>query len=126
MHPLAPLCACAARMSNWGCTLAQYLVLVPRMPCRIFLLLPSNMTEPEWLRDLFSKLRDPNMREVHIRCKWGMHLAAKLVYILSGKYENVKRQTIRVFRSHKVGRGMGVQYRSHKVGRGTGVQVPSP
>ena len=68
-------------MANWGSTLKQYLVLVPRVACRMFLLLPSCMTEPLWLRDFFSKVRDPNKHDVHMCCKWGLNLTGSLVYL---------------------------------------------
>lgn len=79
----------------------EFMTLVFSSPATVFLLLPSAMTEPVWLRDHFVKFRDARYSPVTLKSKWTVDECDRMMMVLTNKWEQYENQRLRVYKSVK-------------------------
>ncbi|KXZ46779.1 hypothetical protein GPECTOR_40g513 [Gonium pectorale] len=86
-----------------GSDAPDFAALLFTAPTRVYLLLPSLMREPRWLRDSFAKFRDPaSGNHVGVPAAWPMSSGFALLLAAGMKYQAFVRQRFMVWESIKV------------------------
>ncbi|KAG1658587.1 hypothetical protein FOA52_016199 [Chlamydomonas sp. UWO 241] len=90
------------RKEHWSNNRPDFMTVSFHRPTRVYILLPSLMQEPRWLRALFNKLRDPLLMPIEVKVKWDFDTPEWLTFLTMGKIDAVQRQTLRAFKSDSV------------------------